>query len=145
MILQGPPLQAAVPGHPVRGASERDLEACNRVCIGVHGHDRSGEVREAIREDTARVVERDGRITGYTTGIAFAAHSAGETNEDLKALIAAAREFADPGFLLPARNGELYRFCLAHGLGLKVVYVMTLMTLGLYNEPTGAYLPSILY
>jgi hypothetical protein len=28
---------------------------------------------------------------------------------------------------------------------LKVVQVMTLMTLGLYNEPAGAYLPSVLY
>jgi len=45
--------------------------------------------------------------------------------------------------LLPARNGELYRWSLAHGL--KVVQVMNLMTLGLYNEPTGAYLPSVVY
>jgi hypothetical protein len=67
----------------------------------------------------------------------------GESNEDLKALIAAAPKFAGPGFLLPARNAELYRWCLAHGL--RVVQVMTLMTLGLYNEPTGTYLRSILY
>jgi len=58
-------------------------------------------------------------------------------------LIAAAREFEGPGFLLPARNAEVYRWSLAHGL--KVVQVMTLMSLGLYNEPAGAYLPSILY
>jgi predicted N-acetyltransferase YhbS len=143
VILQGAPIQASVPGHTVRPAGERDLEACNRVCIGVHGHDRSGEVREAIREGTARVVEHDDRITGYTTGIAFFGHSIGETNEDLKALIAAAHEFAGAGFLLPARNAELYRFCLANRL--RVVYVMTLMTLGLYHEPAGAYLPSVLY
>ena len=66
----------------------------------------------------------------------------GETNEDLKALIAAAPEFGGPGFLLPARNAEAYRWSLAHWL--KVVQVMTLMSLGLYNEPAGAYLPSIL-
>jgi hypothetical protein len=29
--------------------------------------------------------------------------------------------------------------------GLRVLYPMTLMTRGLYNEPTGAYLPSVLY
>jgi predicted N-acetyltransferase YhbS len=143
VILQGSPLRASVPGHTVRGASERDLAACSRLCMRVHGHDRAGEVGEAIRDGTARVVERGGRITGYTTGIAFFAHSVGETNEDLEALIAAADAFGGPGFLVPARNGELYRFCLAHGL--RVVYVMTLMTLGLYNEPAGAYLPSILY
>jgi hypothetical protein len=29
--------------------------------------------------------------------------------------------------------------------GLKLVFQMTLMTIGLYNEPTGAYMPSFLY
>jgi hypothetical protein len=29
--------------------------------------------------------------------------------------------------------------------GLKLVFQMTLMTVGLYNEPAGAYLPSVLY
>ena len=124
-------------------AGEDDLEACNRVCVLVHGHDRSGETLDAIRQGTAQVVEHAGMVTGYTTGLAFFAHSVGETNEDVKALIAAAREFAGPGFLLPARNAELYRWSLARGL--KVVQVMTLMTLGLYNEPAGAYLPSILF
>ena len=88
---------------------------------------------EGVRAGSTQVVEHAGRVTGYTTGIAFFAHSVGETNEDLKALIGAASEFAGPGFLLPARNAELYRWSLAHGL--KVVQVMTLMTLGLYNEP----------
>jgi predicted N-acetyltransferase YhbS len=148
VTLQGRPLVEAVPGYAVRPASEGDLEACNRVCIAAHGHDRSGELLDAIRGGSARgseprVVEHAGRITGYTTGIAFFAHSVGETNEDLKALIAAAREFGGPGFLLPARNTELYRWSLAHGL--KVVQVMTLMSLGLYTEPAGAYLPSVLY
>jgi len=143
VTLQGPPLKEDIPGYPVRTAREDDLESCNRVCVLVHGHDRAGEVLDSIRQGSTRVVERAGRITGYTTGIAFFAHSIGETNEDLQALIAAAPEFAGPGFLLPARNGELYRWSLAHGL--KVVQVMNLMTLGLYNEPTGAYLPSVLY
>ena len=143
VILQGSPPQVSVPGYTVRAAGEPDLAACNRICIRVHGHDRAGEVRDAIREGTARVVERGGRITGYTTGIAFFGHAIGETNEDLQTLIGGAEEFGGPGFLVPARNGELYRFCLAHGL--RVVYVMTLMTRGLYNEPAGAYLPSVLY
>lgn len=140
VTLQGAAIGAEVPGYRVRQASEHDVEAGNRVCVAVHGHDRSGELRDAIREGSARVVEHGGRITGYTTGIAFFAHSVGKSNEDMKALIAAAPEFAGPGFLLPARNAELYRWCLARGL--RVVQVMTLMTLGLYNEPAGAYLPT---
>jgi hypothetical protein len=61
----------------------------------------------------------------------------------LKALIGAAKEFAGPGFLLPTRNGELFRWRLANGL--RVTRPMTLMTKGLYNEPAGAFLLSILY
>jgi len=45
--------------------------------------------------------------------------------------------------LLPTRNGELMRWCLDHGL--RVVQPMTLMSLGMYNEPRGAFMPSILY
>jgi predicted N-acetyltransferase YhbS len=141
--LQGAPIAAGVPGYSVRTATEDDLGACDRVCLLVHGHDRSGEVDDAIRQGQARVVEHGGRITGYTTGIAFFAHTVGETNEDIKALIGAASEFGGPGFLLPVRNAELFRWCLERGL--NVVQVMTLMTLGLYSEPTGAYLPSILF
>jgi predicted N-acetyltransferase YhbS len=143
VTLQGAAIGAEVPGYRVRRASDRDLADANRVCMAVHGHDRAGELLDGVREGSVRVVEHAGRITGYTTGIAFFAHSVGETNEDLKALIAAAPAFGGPGFLVPARNAELYRWCLAHGL--RVVQVMTLMTLGLYNEPAGAYLPSILY
>ena len=83
-----------------------------------------------------------GRITGYTTDLAFFGHSVGETNNEIKALITAAPGFGGPGFLLPTRNGELLRWCLANGL--RIVQPNTLMTLGLYNEPRGAYLPSIL-
>jgi GNAT superfamily N-acetyltransferase len=143
VTLQGAPIAADIHGYSVRTATEDDVGECNRVCLLVHGHDRSGEVHDAIRHGQARVVEHDGRISGYTTGIAFFAHTVGETNEDLKALIGAASEFGGPGFLLPVRNAELFRWCLEHGL--RVVQVMTLMTLGLYNEPTGAYLPSILF
>jgi hypothetical protein len=60
-----------------------------------------------------------------------------------KALIASAEAFAGPGILVPTRNSQLFRWCLVNGL--RVVQPMTLMTSGLYNEPTGAYLPSILF
>jgi predicted N-acetyltransferase YhbS len=141
--MQGPPIQAEVPGYPVRTATAEDLEACSELCVRVHGHDRAGELADGVRQGTARVVEHHGRITGYSTAVAFLGHSVGETNNDLKALISAAPEFQGPGFQLPTRNGELFRWCMANGL--RVVQPMTLMTIGLYNEPSGAYLPSVLY
>ena len=89
------------------------------------------------------MVEHLGRITGYSTEIGFFAHAVGESNDDLKALIGAATAFTGPGFLLPTRNYDLFRWCLDNGL--QLVKQQLLMTIGLYNEPTGAYLPSILY
>ncbi len=78
--MHGDPLAESVGGYAVRPASEDDLEACNRLCRDVHGHDRAGELADAVREGTARVVEHGGRISGYTTGIAFFAHSVAESN-----------------------------------------------------------------
>jgi predicted N-acetyltransferase YhbS len=140
--MQGPPLGAAIPGYAVRPAGEADLESCNRVCRTVHGHDRRAEVLDAIRQGTAVVVEHDGRITGYATAMAFFGHAVGETTEDLKALIGAAASFEGPGILVPT-SGALFPWCLREGL--RVVQLLTLMSRGLYNEPTGAYLPSVLY
>src|SRR5215472_11057601 len=141
--MQGAPPRIQIPGCTVRPAEVADAAAADRLCREVHGHDRGRDFREAIEQGAAAVVERGGRLTGYTTQIAFFGHAVGETNDDLKALIAAAPSFAGPGFLLPSRNTELFRWCLERGL--RVVQPMTLMATGLYNEPQGAYLPSILY
>jgi hypothetical protein len=141
--MQGKPLEVSIEGHVVRPATEADVEGCNRLCRQVHGHDRAGELRDAIGRGSATVVQHNGRITGYATIIGFFGHAVGETNKDVQALIGAAKEFAGPGFLLPTRNGELFRWCLSNGL--RITQPMTLMSKGVYNEPVGAFLPSILY
>jgi predicted N-acetyltransferase YhbS len=132
-----------IEGCTVRRATIEDLPACDALCAAVHGHDRSGELADAIAQGSARVVERRGRITGYASSLGFFGHAVGEENVDLMALIAAAGELAHPGILLPTRNSELFRWCLAQGL--RVSQPMTLMSLGLYNEPKGAFLPSVTY
>ena len=142
-ILQGKPVGQHFPGQEVRPATAADVTACNRICHQVHGFDRNGELRDAIGQKAASVVEQRGRVTGYTTGIALFGHSVAETNQDLLALIGAAPEFGGPGFLLPTRNHEVFKWCLEAGL--KLVSQMTLMTVGLYSEPTGPYMPSVLY
>jgi len=141
--MQGNALNFSIEGYVVRRAAEVDVEMCSHLCRRVHGHDRAGELRDAIGKGSATVVEHDGRITGYATVVGFFGHAVGETNEDIKALIGSAKEFAGPGLLLPTRNGELFRWCLTNGL--RVTQPMTLMSHGLYNEPAGAFLPSILY
>jgi hypothetical protein len=140
--MQGKPLNLQMPGYAVRRATESDLAECNRLCERVHGFNRGSELHAAIRQGGATVVERLDRITGYTTAMAFFGHAVGETNDDIRALIGAAPAFMGPGILVPTRNGELFRWCL--GNGMRLVQQTTLMTIGLYNEPSGAYLPSIL-
>jgi len=59
------------------------------------------------------------------------------------AISLAASGFEGGGFLLPTRNGEDFRWCPQNNL--RLVHQMTLMTIGLYNETAGAYMPSVLY
>lgn len=141
--LQGRPLEKHVSGCEVRPAEPADLDACNGLSHRVHGFDRGGELAHAIEAKTALVVERGGRITGYASSLAFFGHATAETNVDLQALIASRDSFGGPGLLVPTRNSALLRWCLNNGL--RVVQPMNLMGLGLYNEPAGAWLPSILF
>jgi hypothetical protein len=143
VVMQGPPARAEAAGYSVRPAKASDLEAGNRVCEAVHGHNRSGDLNDSIAQGSAVVVEHHGGITGYASLLGFFGHAVAETNLDLQALIASASSFAGPGIIVPTRNAQLFRWCLENGL--RVVEPLTLMTIGLYNEPEGAYLPSILY
>ncbi|WP_287257378.1 hypothetical protein [Moorena sp. SIO4E2] len=132
-----------IPGRTVRPVTEADLAACNQLCDRIHGHDRGWELKEYVARGMATLVECDGRISGYATEIGFFGHAVGENNEDLKALIGAAPAFGGSGFYVPISNPDLFRWCLNHGL--RLIQTETLMSLGLYNQPAGAFLPSALY
>jgi GNAT superfamily N-acetyltransferase len=141
--LQGKVQPSSVAGCAVRAAVNADLDACNQLSLRVHGFDRGAELAQSIKKGTAKVVERGGQITGYTTFLGFFGHTTCETNLDMQALIASAESLAGPGILVPSRNAALLRWCLARGL--RVVQPMTLMSTGLYNEPSGTWLPSVLF
>ena len=126
----------------MRAAEVVDLDSCNALCRRVHGFDRAGEVAASIAQGTLAVVECDGKITGYTTGVGFVGHGVGDSNDDLKALITSVDEFAGPGILIPTTNGELFRWCLEKGL--RVSQQLTLMDTAPEGPPNGAYWPSIL-
>jgi GNAT superfamily N-acetyltransferase len=141
--LQGARPMVTIPGRTVRAAADADVPACSSLCRQVHGVERRSELEGAIAQGTARVVQHDGRISGYATVIRFFGHAVGESNDDLKALLGGPGDIAGPGVLVPTRNADLFRWCLNHGL--RVTQTMTLMSRGLYHEPRGAWLPSILY
>lgn len=141
--INGDALNISLPGYDVRPMTEADVEEADRLCRKVHGHTRRNEIAGAVKMGTASVVMHLGQITGYTTGISFFGHSVGESNNDLMALIGASPTFGGSGFLLPTRNNELLRWCLNNGL--KIIQPLTLMSRGVYQEPKGAFLPSILF
>jgi GNAT superfamily N-acetyltransferase len=143
VCMQGRTAEPSIPGCTVRPAMPDDEEACNQLSRKVHGFDRSAELAQAIQHGTAKVTERAGRITAYTTNLAFFGHTTAETNLDLEALIAAAESFPGSGILVPSRNSGLLQWCLRNGL--RVVQPLTLMSAGLYSEPAGAWLPSIIF
>ena len=91
--LQGPALRRNLAGFAVRPATLADTPACEALCRAVHGFDRGAELRVAIGQGSAAVVEHQGVITGYATAIAFFGHAVGRSNEDVMALIGAASEF----------------------------------------------------
>jgi len=141
--VQGKQCRGSAPGCEVRAATSDDLADCNALSHRVHGFDRGADLAHAIHQGTARVVERGGRISGFASDISFFGHATCESNEDLQALLSSVESFGGPGILLPSRNTQMLRWCLAHGL--RVTQPMTLMSMGLYNEPRGAWLPSILF
>jgi predicted N-acetyltransferase YhbS len=141
--MQGRTLQREVPGCTVRPARPEDVDRCGVIARQVHGFDRGRELADAIQQGIALVVERENKITGYASALAFFGHATAETSLDLQALIASVDSFGGPGILVPSRNSALFQWCLANGL--RVVQPMTLMSTGLYNEPAGAWLPSVTF
>jgi hypothetical protein len=138
--LGGPPA-----GFEIRAVEEADVPACERVCIAAHGFERTGELQAAINGPTATpiCVLREGRITGYATGFLrwTVAHGVAESEADMRALIAGGGDPVD--FLVPTRDAGLFRWCLDNGL--RVIKPMTLMAMGAYHEPRGAWFPSAAY
>jgi GNAT superfamily N-acetyltransferase len=139
--LHGNPIALRMRGFAVLAGTEDQAAACNALCLRLHGYERPDDLTEALGTRALTVVEREGRITGYSTGVHFRGHTVAETNDDAKALIAGAEDLPEPGLLMPARNTELLRWALENGL--RITQPLSLMTLGFYREPEGAFLPSI--
>src|ERR1039458_1781495 len=86
--MQGRTVQRTVAGCTVRPAQSTDLDASKTLAIQVHGFDRGQELAEGIEHGTAVLVERGGRITGYSSLLGSFGHTIAETNLDMQALIA---------------------------------------------------------
>lgn len=139
--MQGRPIGKVPSGYKVRPIETKDVEACNALCVEVHGHHRVGELKDGMETGAALLAEHEGRLEAYASTVGFFGHAVARNNEAMQALLGAAESFRGPGILVPTRNAELFLWCLT--MGLRVVQPMTLMTKGLYSEPAGSFLPSI--
>jgi GNAT superfamily N-acetyltransferase len=148
-LLRGRPRDDGVDGTEVRPLRQSDLAAAEELHVRVHGFERTRELQDALAvpafSPTAAI--RDRRLVAYAATLTFfpAAHAVAETEADMAALIAGTLAVRDePGsFLLPTRQAELFRWSLAQGL--RIVKPMTYMTVGRYETPSGAWIPSVLY
>jgi GNAT superfamily N-acetyltransferase len=141
LVTGGLPKTSVV--RDVRKAGPDDIDRCEQLCARVHGFARVGEISAAVKRGAAMIALKDGSVSGYSTGLGFLSHAVGETSEDIKALIAAAPINEGPGFFVPVRDGELLRWLLSKGY--CFVWQAMLMSYGAYQEPRGAFLPSIAY
>jgi GNAT superfamily N-acetyltransferase len=146
-VTTGSPVSSPVAGVEVRPVQEADLDRCAALCRDVHGFERTGALRDALRAFTPWLAERDGRTTAYATASNFwpLAHGVAETPDDMKALlVGAAAATGEPiSFLLPIRDAELFGWALSEGL--RLLKPMNLMAIGEYVEPRGSWFPSVVY
>jgi predicted N-acetyltransferase YhbS len=149
VVVSGRPVTDPTAGIEVRPLESADLHECEELCIKVHGFERTNELRDAIHVPALSpfVAVRDGRISAYATTLTFfpAAHAVADTEGDMRALIlgAVAAEEQPASFLLPTRQAGLFKWCLDEGL--RVIKPVTYMAIGEYRQPTGCWIPSILY
>jgi predicted N-acetyltransferase YhbS len=146
IVMTGKPRSKPAAGIDVRPVEEGDLERCGELCKKVHGFERTGALRDAIGHADPFVAERNGEIVAYASGVTFwpMAHGVGEKDEDMQALLLGAADTVDdPLALLVPLRSSLFRWCLDQGL--RAVKPMNLMARGEYNEPRGAWFPSVIY
>lgn len=147
LLVSGTPTSKPPSDVEVRPLGSEDLAACAALCTRVHGFERSHELSDALKLFSPVVALRRGRVTAYASTATFwpLNHGVAETEADMRALLlgAAALTSEPMAFLLPVRQADVFRWCLAEGL--RVVKPMTLMTSGEYREPAGCYFVSVLY
>ena len=146
VVMSGRPAGNGIPGIEVRPATEEDLDECAQLCEKVHGFDRTGALRDAIKAFAPFVALREGRVVAYASTLTFwpMAHGVAESEDEMKALlIGGAATLEEPIALLVPLESGLFSWCLSAGL--RAVKPMNVMSLGEYREPSGSWFPSVIY
>jgi GNAT superfamily N-acetyltransferase len=143
-MMQAAP--TAAPDKTVRLAGTQDLPMLEDLCVRFYRVSRRNELAAWLPLGIPVVVrEVQGRIRGYLVPGKLG-HGVAETEADALALMGQISRYAPPGmngFFCPLRNTSLYRAALRSGCRLSKV--MTLMTVGPYEEPAPVWMPSIAF
>ena len=146
VLMAGEPTEEPLADVEVRPLGEDDLEECSRLCEQVHGFARTGALRDAVEHFQPFAAVRDDRIVAYASALNFwpMAYGVAEAEGDMEALlIGGAAELGEEIRLLVPLQSELFSWALASGL--RLIKPMNLMSVGEYQEPRGAWFPSVLY
>jgi predicted N-acetyltransferase YhbS len=147
VILMGKLTGQLSHGAEIAPMREEDLEDVSRLCIHVHGFDRTNELRDNIKRMKPFVLRRTGMLTAYCGAANFYLlnHGAAFREQDMRDLmIGASMAMNEPfGLLLPHRQADLFRWCLSQKM--RIMKPMTLMSMGEYHQPRGTFFPSISY
>ncbi len=145
-LVRGRCKDSAVNRVETRAMTCDDFEACGELGETAHGFERASELRDAVEAGTGLIAAREGRITAYSTGLNSwpCGHAVAKSEDDLKALIlASAAAGNDVTFLVPARQQSLLEWC--RNQDLRIERSMLLMSLGEYQDPACAWLPSAMF
>ena len=138
---------APKPHHDVRPMTLDDLDAVEALSRDIYKVSRRDDAGHHIGGGPFKpfVRERNGRVVGYFV-IGIIGHGCAESEDDLLVLAQHAASEVPAEIarcFCPLREGELYRKMLAAGFRNRKV--MNLMTIGPYDEPEGAWMPSVGY
>ena len=146
VVMTGSPRAGRPNGVDVRPLTGDDMEACEQLCKRVHGFDRTGGLRDAMHAFTPYGAFREDRLVGYASTVTFwqVGYGVAETENDMMGLLAgAAADVGGPIALLVPMQSGLFRWCLENGM--RAIKPMNVMARGEYQEPRGAWFPSVLY
>jgi L-amino acid N-acyltransferase YncA len=143
LVVTNTDLTHAADDSRLRRATLGDDSDCASLCRKAYGFARTTELNEAIRNNTATVLERKDRIAGYACSIGFRGHAVASTVEDLVVLIAHAPKSPGAGVFIPTRNSALLRWLFRNGA--RALWPAAILSIGDFHESTTPYLPSGLF
>lgn len=144
-LMQGRPKSAPAGDRKIEPVTADDIDECADLCRSVHGVDRANELREAIDHFQPMMLRKGAEVVAYASAphFWFLNHGVARTDQDMFDLLAGISAVRDQSLalLVPTRQSSFHRWCLASGM--RMLKPMSLMSMGMYQEPRGCFYTSV--